>query len=816
MGIIRVANFLLVFFLIQIIYGQQNAGRSVAPALQECYNNTVLRERGRKLPSSINILVDLIRKAEDGRTTQDARQMSIELIHRFRQDGILRSPNIVNSQLSLPYSPRGFQAERNIIQLQSFIPGSAVNFPNETLNALERCSMHSILSSTIDNTLRGDEGTVCNRLGRYIRRTRSLDSDVEQFDPFNVQIRSNLEEEPGPDEVNENAEEPAEEPEFPVPTGVDAEILPGDPNQRVSTTITTSDCPIEGGAMYTRWGAVQAGTVIAGIAAGLEPQIVVEEGHSIDSRFAVTLSGDISEASLFQAGSTGDVQNIGAAGGWNSTLLPRWYFISQQRFYEMTDADIRGGLDGLILALNVRNWVNSFSTLKVSQILDMYYSRRGAFNDTMRACNRYNLLTTVAPLATLQLQTTGFAVKFDNSVTFPGTIIDAMIPTIASTGVNKFFAYAPTINDLSCEADTSNRNRVATDIIIVLDTQWTHNTIHPAIAYLLDNLDINRYGSRFTVINGNDGTVIVNTSSTILNYHQGFNLTVQQQHPTGFQYIRMFTQVEQMARSRSDEDRQTGSLGLRSTIALFVPFQTAVTAEDNAFATERLELHRSFIPDLHILVLGGGARDSYNSLVRNPVNDIFVLTDTTDSTNIVGVINPLVSRILEIPRRIINPHCGADFTGTAGTASLDDYVEPQTINFYRISPNFFIGDGNPVLRIRGQGYGNFVACTSRLDSNPTQNSTATDLNCVAINTNEETVNLGNFCNDGLIRDCNPVFLSIQSTLPNTNMRCTDDRCRFPDNIKFTLSVENFSCRSGSAMLTASFIIVSILFLLLRI
>lgn len=213
----------------------------------------------------------------------------------------------------------------------------------------------------------------------------------------------------------------------------------------------------------------------------------------------------------------------------------------------MTDAHIRGGLDGLIMALNVRNWVNSFSTLRVSQILDMYYSRRGVFNETIRACNRYNLLTTVAPLETLQLQTTGFAFRFDNRVTFPGTLIDEMIPTIISQGVNQFFAYArkfrlisfrqkfnsinflATISDLSCDADTSNRNRVATDIIIVLDMQWTHNAINPAIAYLLDNLDINRFGSRYTVINANDGSVVINTTNSILDYHQLFNATVQQQ-----------------------------------------------------------------------------------------------------------------------------------------------------------------------------------------------------------------------------------------------------------------------------------------------
>lgn len=36
--------------------------------------------------------------------------------------------------------------------------------------------------------------------------------------------------------------------------------------------IDISKCPIETGVIYTRWGAVSAGNLIAGIAAGSEPQ----------------------------------------------------------------------------------------------------------------------------------------------------------------------------------------------------------------------------------------------------------------------------------------------------------------------------------------------------------------------------------------------------------------------------------------------------------------------------------------------------------------------------------------------------------------
>lgn len=53
------------------------------------------------------------------------------------------------------------------------------------------------------------------------------------------------------------------------------------------------------------------------------------------------------------------------------------------------------------------------------------------------------------------------------------------------------------------------------------------------------------------------------------------------------------------------------------------------------------------VTDLNVLVLGGSGRDNYNSIVRNPASDIFTLTETTDSTNIVSTIDPVITRILE-------------------------------------------------------------------------------------------------------------------------------------------------------------------------
>lgn len=72
----------LIIFLFDAVLAQENTASSVAPSLLECYNNSYLQDRNTRLPSTINVLIDLIRKVEDGPTSLDARQLAVQLIHR--------------------------------------------------------------------------------------------------------------------------------------------------------------------------------------------------------------------------------------------------------------------------------------------------------------------------------------------------------------------------------------------------------------------------------------------------------------------------------------------------------------------------------------------------------------------------------------------------------------------------------------------------------------------------------------------------------------------------------------------------------------
>lgn len=68
-----------------------NAQPRVAPALQECYRRREIFERDNRLPMTPNMLIELIRKAEDSPGfTLNIQQFTTSLLHRFKQDGIIR------------------------------------------------------------------------------------------------------------------------------------------------------------------------------------------------------------------------------------------------------------------------------------------------------------------------------------------------------------------------------------------------------------------------------------------------------------------------------------------------------------------------------------------------------------------------------------------------------------------------------------------------------------------------------------------------------------------------------------------------------
>ncbi|XP_065090066.1 uncharacterized protein LOC135711212 [Ochlerotatus camptorhynchus] len=851
--------------------GQDNVQTRVAPALLECYQNPELFERDNRLPMTMNMLIELIRKVEDSpEFNQDMRQLSIALLHRFRQDGIVRASGVQNIPGVLPFSPVGFHFTKHRILFSRLLPGNAQTFPNATLTPQERCSLHFMLSSSIDTMVRGDENIRCTQLSQYraARVPREIDfkdrnkllsnylGDIEVLNqPEMNQIKKQIKKmkqsarlEMDPDEEQMEEDEPeaaaaaAEEEEAPVESQDEVE---GDPAEQEFVddaslvdiaTNAISACPVENGVVYTQWGTLSAGTVIAGIAAGLEPQTVQlrdlmpprsaqfrarqqVQPMRVDNRWAATLSGDLAEVTLLHAPSQPANIQVGAAGAWNQTVAPRWFFLSQRTSLEMTDAEIRAGIDGLALATNIIEWRNRANMLRLSQVLDMYYSQRGVFNQQMRSCNRRDLFTTVAPIQAMRDQAVAFSNILDKEMQMAFTVTQQAIVQFSGGAADALANYVPTsLNDLSCAATAITPTdptiwRSAADLFIFVDTAWSFRDIHSVVAHLLDNLDVGRFGTTYTILNAFNGEVLVNSTQFLADFHSTYTVDLHVAQPIGLNLPTVLRSLREQITPIMMAERQNNSMSGRSKIGLIIPNTAAVSEGDSNFAVERLHILREEVPDLRLLFFAGGTPTRFNRFVREESRDIFQMREVGTGA-IIDAVNvqttPVIRRIQQEPRRIVNPRCGHDWIQTTwGSNSFNQYVEPRGIVFYRLQPNYFFHQAeNRRLRIQGHGFATITICHSRWVQLPRINTTQNNdaVNCRVVNAEMVDIDLSNAC-DGhsVIHTCPPVFFSVEHTQQTevTNLRCTERECRFPDNARFAVVVDNLGCFSSAGKFFSS-------------
>lgn len=162
---------------------------------------------------------------------------------------------------------------------------------------------------------------------------------------------------------------------------------------------------------------------------------------NVDNRWAATLAGDLSEVTLLQGPMTKQI-SAGATGAWNSTTVPHWYFLSKREKNEMTDAEIRGGIDGLLLAMHFNEWKQQTnSQLRLSQLLDMYYSQRGVLSSNVKSCNRRELFKKYVQPNQLNAQTIAFSTVLDREIQLRVTINGDAIRQFSNQATESLVTY---------------------------------------------------------------------------------------------------------------------------------------------------------------------------------------------------------------------------------------------------------------------------------------------------------------------------------------------------------------------------------------
>ncbi|XP_072402009.1 uncharacterized protein [Diabrotica undecimpunctata] len=749
---------ILLLALPVVIQCQLNAVKS---GLASCYNESAIPGitiANNRPPVTVNVFLEILRRIEDANPAMTIRDLAALLIKKLRHNGIEETQKAVSLNIALPYAPTGQDALKGTIIAEEFIPTSELRLSYGDLSMADVCAFHYMISNSVNRTIRGDENQTCLRSARYqmriARATRR--KDIETIEKQSRQAFG--------------------------PTG--------EPSQ----------CPIEKGVVYSQYGSFKAGQVIQGLAAGLNQESL----NNVDNRYAATLAGDLCQAALIQIDPP---LQLGVSGGWNSTTNPKYYFLQQSDNLDLTDQDIRGSLDGLYMALKI-NDIKGKSDVKISQVLDMYYSpqQKGVFDTSFRACNRNIIFSELVNSQTLQLNINNLMPIMDQKGQYPYTIDTAKYGLLADAAFNNFTSYLPRLNDARCPQLDSGIERVRTDLLIFIDPNWEYKTIQPILSYILDSIDVNKFGSRYTLFSGVDASNITNTSTSyLLEFHNSYNLSVHENLRNSFDYSKVYEKLESVAKSKLNNNSYTGG---ESTIILLI-IKNAPTGNQATFVNQRKDIIKQFLPDVSLLVLGYGSADDYSSMLINPSKDFISLTSTTNDNELMNIGQNVVDAIKKIPRSIINPSCGSGFVGSESTLTYSDSVDLYGTNYYKISPYYFAsGSNGRSLRIIEPSTGSITVCISRDIDRPT----SLNADCQTLQSSGKSYDLSNYCGKN-VRDCSPIYLSIYGN--STQYRCNDATCRFPNNIKYSISLDSVGCTSSALAIVSNFILISTLFLLLK-
>lgn len=118
--------------------------------------------------------------------------------------------------------------------------------------------------------------------------------------------------------------------------------------------------------------------------------------------------------------------------------------------------------------------------------------------------------------------------------------------------------------------------------------------------------------------------------------------------------------MRNLSRSLLNQERTWAVVAGRSHIALVIPQTATVTEEQSTFAVQQLQITSEDLPDLRWIYWTAGTASRFEQFVTEPARDLFSLTidlQGIGSDSIQSVAFPVIHRIQQEPRRIINHRC---------------------------------------------------------------------------------------------------------------------------------------------------------------
>ncbi|XP_034253741.1 uncharacterized protein LOC117652757 [Thrips palmi] len=398
---------------------------------------------------------------------------------------------------------------------------------------------------------------------------------------------------------------------------------------------------------------------------------------TVDNLWAATLAGDLAEVSAYQGPSARGALALGPGGTWNDTLIPRVRYLSRERpgspelapvqHWDMTDAEIRGGFDGLALGYRIARWTARTGRLRLSQLLDMYYSPRGvALDAEVKACQRGSSAAAAFAEDTLFAQTSRFARTLTDTSPDAPYMTEAALRNFTAASVRAFLRYAgDLLQGDACDSPPLMSVRV--NAIVVLDTTWARAAAYRFITLLAgaEGIDVGLFGSRLAIMNGGlggpvGGHWIVNFTDSPVQIATDWVAVdaADDIWPTYLDLPWTLMAVIEHLQSKAEAESVQGSVGsAHGDVVVILATASTVSDADMRHAKELVPRVKEINPDVRLLYVVtelGEARFQELATMSAEWDDVVVVVDDTEADT---VAHAVASYLRHTPGRLMPAEC---------------------------------------------------------------------------------------------------------------------------------------------------------------
>lgn len=742
---------------------------AIPKSLRECYRNNATFNP--PLPLNLRILVDIIQKLEKHSTT-DIRMMSSSILRRFKFDGIEYLKNVQATDNVLPFSGTGMQRAKHRL-IEELVPGNVDALPLHVLSQTERCILHQAISNTI---IRSDNEDKYKPCGQFIQ-TEKLTGKI------------------------------------------------------VLTSIW--DCPRQQGVILTPYGTVAPGSIIGAIAASLQHQnvamnqlvgpldtpppetnfssmhnleyneeevdfvlpksLMIHESSmwyqtlinspvKLDNVWLTTIAGELAEMVVYQGPLLGNNMTLGATGFWQNTMRPTIYYFSKSyENFDATRAELIGGIDGMVIASYLQTWIQDFYSLRLSQILEMYYSNEGVtFNTNVKACDRAQTFLYAVPKTILNEQTYAIAqmLAYRNSIAY---ISPEALQRMVDIAIEKFYAYAEyhLFPAVPCQQE-ADRPRV--EALVVLDGAWSIDYTIDFLAVLVQDLDVSVYGSKMGIIHGTSGEWSLNITNSPSLVFQTLNNFTNSSWPTQLNYTQVLKTVSTHLNETWESNRERHIIGnLGQVVILLTPLGYMSDDEKQSVITLLRQIKNNH-PDVHFLYYVSRYNANLFTSYILSREDHIIKNSNIDS---------ITQYVLTIPRAL-RPARSSDLNiSKAFTPQFEDYITPSKSITYRIHSHWKRNMKKTVVTIHTFGYGTMKACLW-IGFEPTDRQY---LQCTELSGYNELALTDQYkCTKA--SPCPNIYLNIRNV--TSLYKCAEIDCKTPDQVRFIIRTSPQNSRYGNS------------------